>query len=148
MRIKEVDAKDVPDDLLLIADPSEQNIYSYKSSAWCFCAIVESTIAGVAVIKRICPSTAELFNISVFPEFQQQGIGSRILQASLEAVKERGVNRVVLGTGTFGHQLTFYQRNGFRVDSVLKNYFLENYSDPIEENGIQHKDMLRLYVDL
>ena len=57
---------------------------------------------------------------------------------------ELGAERIVLGTGTFGHQLKFYQRNGFRVDSVEKNFFLDNYSDPIYEDGIQHKDMLRL----
>ncbi|KZN45517.1 hypothetical protein N482_14865 [Pseudoalteromonas luteoviolacea NCIMB 1942] len=30
--------------------------------------------------------------------------------------------RVELGTGTFGYQLTYYQRLGFRVESVEVDY--------------------------
>ncbi|CDI94197.1 IAA acetyltransferase [Pseudomonas aeruginosa PA38182] len=56
--------------------------------------------------------------------------------------------RIELGTGTFGYQLAFYQRVGFRVDKVVKNYFLDNYDQPIYEMGIQHKDMLRLSLIL
>jgi hypothetical protein len=55
---------------------------------------------------------------------------------------------VELGTGTFGYQLSFYQRFGFRVDSVWKNHFINNYDDPIFEDGIQLKDMLRLTLKL
>ncbi|AWE68994.1 putative iAA acetyltransferase [Pseudomonas aeruginosa] len=44
--------------------------------------------------------------------------------------------------------MAFYQRVGFRVDKVVKNYFLDNYDQPIYEMGIQHKDMLRLSLIL
>jgi len=30
------------------------------------------------------------------------------------------------------------------MDSIDKDFFLKNYSEPIFELGIQHKDMLRL----
>lgn len=60
----------------------------------------------------------------------------------------KGVSRVELGTGSFGHQLTYYQRHGFRVDAVVKDHFLIHYPEPLMEYGIQHKDMLRLYLEL
>ena len=148
MYIREVDSTNVPMELMLIADPSKEIISSYINDSLCFCAFEESSIIGVAVVQLVSKESAEIFNISVLPEFQKTGIGTQLLQTSLVSMKEQGVERVVLGTGTFGYQLTFYQRNDFRVDSVLKNYFLESYSEPLEENGIQHKDMLRLYVDL
>ncbi len=50
-------------------------------------------------------------------------------------------------TGTFGYQLTFYQREGFRVDSIDKDFFLVNYEKPIYEAGIQLQDMLRLVLE-
>ncbi len=31
---------------------------------------------------------------------------------------------------------------------VIKDHFLDNYPEPIFETGIQHKDMLRLYIQL
>ncbi|SKA64261.1 hypothetical protein SAMN02745132_03842 [Enterovibrio nigricans DSM 22720] len=63
-------------------------------------------------------------------------------------LRQKGIRRIELGTGSFGYQLTYYQRLGFRVDRIIKNHFLDNYAEPICENGIQHKDMLRLYLEL
>ncbi|MBB3060531.1 hypothetical protein [Microbulbifer rhizosphaerae] len=54
------------------------------------------------------------------------------------------MQRLEVGAGTFGYQLTFYQRQGFRVERIDKNFFLKSYPEPIVENGIQHGDMLRL----
>jgi hypothetical protein len=65
----------------------------------------------------------------------------------IERVKESGAKQLVVGTGTFGYQLTFYQRQGFRVESINKDFFLENYTEPVIENGIQHKDMFRLILE-
>ena len=87
-------------------------------------------------------------NIAVQPTFQAQGIGSKLLAYAIAEIKCKGVEIIELGTGTFGHQLSFYQKLGFRVESVIKNHFLENYPEPIFENGIQHKDMLRLTLHL
>ncbi|WP_331435775.1 hypothetical protein [Photobacterium gaetbulicola] len=53
-----------------------------------------------------------------------------------------------MGTGTFGYQLAFYQREGFRVVGIDKDFFLDHYDEPVMENGIQHKDMLRLQLIL
>tara|TARA_R110002072_G_scaffold125703_1_gene261970 strand:- start:62 stop:529 length:468 start_codon:yes stop_codon:yes gene_type:complete len=144
----EVIASEVPLPLLLEADPSEERINSYLSDAWCFVAKQNSRIVGACVAKRISEHTAEIFNVAVYPEFQQQGIGSAVLRFALAELAAKDIQRVELGTGAFGYQLTYYQRLGFRVDSVLKDHFLLNYPDPILENGIQHKDMLRLYIEL
>nr|WP_273262506.1 hypothetical protein [Pseudomonas sp.] len=50
--------------------------------------------------------------------------------------------------GSFGHQLTFYQRAGFRVVAVEPDYFLTHYPEPLFENGLQHRDRLRLALTL
>ncbi len=49
-----------------------------------------------------------------------------------------------VGTGSFGYQLAFYQRHGFRVTSIDRDFFARNYPEPIFEDGIQLFDMLRL----
>ena len=48
---------------------------------------------------------------------------------------------------SFGYQLAWYQREGFRVFAIERDFFLENYPEPIYEQGIQLKDMLRLVVE-
>ena len=48
---------------------------------------------------------------------------------------------------TFGYQLAWYQREGVRVYAVERDLFLADYEEPIYEEGIQLKDMLRLAVE-
>ncbi|MDN3630642.1 GNAT family N-acetyltransferase [Vibrio lentus] len=148
MELNEVGSHEIPMDLLLEADPSKESISSYLPSSWCFSASENGKILGVCVVKLQKHTVAEIYNVSVYPENQGRGIGSELLRFVLSVLPTKGIERVELGTGTFGYQLTYYQRLGFRVDSVAKDYFLLNYPEPIFENGIQHKDMLRLYIQL
>ena len=53
-----------------------------------------------------------------------------------------------MGTGTFGYQLAFYQRQGFRATGIDRDFFVKNYPEPIFEDGIQLFDMLRLTLRL
>lgn len=138
----------IPVSLLLEADPSKASIRSYLNDSWCFVAKDGNAIVGVSVVKPLTAVLAEVFNVAVLPERQGCGIGSELLKFTLSQLQRRGVRRVELGTGSFGYQLTYYQRLGFRVGSVINDHFISNYSDPIYEQGIQHKDMLRLYLDL
>ncbi|ENF8747621.1 GNAT family N-acetyltransferase [Vibrio fluvialis] len=148
MHYLRVEPDDIPMSLLLEADPSPQNIATYLQDAWCFAVTHRGTVIGACVVKALDETTAEIFNVSVAAPFQQQGIGSELLRFALHELKNSNVQRVELGTGTFGYQLTYYQRLGFRVDSVLKDHFLKHYPEPIFEQGIQHQDMLRLSLDL
>jgi N-acetylglutamate synthase-like GNAT family acetyltransferase len=148
MEFIEVDSNQVSLDLLLEADPSEESISSYLSDSWCYAALDNGRILAACVVKAQNSNLAEIVNVSVYPEYQGKLIGSELLVFALSQLSKKGISRAELGTGTFGYQLTYYQRLGFRVDSVVKDYFLLNYPDPIFENGIQHQDMLRLYKQL
>ncbi|WJV52338.1 GNAT family N-acetyltransferase [Pectobacteriaceae bacterium CE90] len=148
MEYIEVKSSQIPLDLLLEADPSEASISSYLYDSWCFAARDNGRILAACTVKPQTNSLAEIFNISVYPEYQGQGVGSKLLKYVLSQLPSKGIDRVELGTGTFGYQLTYYQRFGFRVDSIIKDHFLLNYPEPIFENGIQHKDMLRLCIQL
>ncbi|MGO3055638.1 GNAT family N-acetyltransferase [Halomonas sp. AOP43-A1-21] len=146
MSYLEVGISEIPIELLLEADPSEETIASYLEGAWYFAAKRDEKVIGACIAKPINTGTAEIFNIAIYPQFQQQGVGSGLLRFALNELKTKNMQRVELSTGTFGYQLTYYQRHGFRVDRVVKNHFLDNYPEPIFENGIQHQDALRLYV--
>lgn len=148
MDFTEIKSNDVPLRLLLEADPSEKSISSYLEGSWCFAAVENSEIIGACVVKLKSHNVAEIYNISITPNHQGRGIGSELMRYTLAELRFKNVKKVELGTGTFGYQLSYYQRMGFRVDSVAKDHFLLNYPDPIFENGIQHKDMLRLYLNL
>ncbi|MET1257657.1 GNAT family N-acetyltransferase [Aliikangiella sp. GXAS 311] len=138
----------VPKKLLLEADPSIDHINQYLADSICYVASIQNEAIGVCVLKPIDINRYELFNIAVSPENQKKGIGTQLLRYVIEHMKELNAKSVELGTGTFGYQLAFYQRFGFRVDSIHKDHFIDNYDEPIYENGIQLNDMLRLVLKL
>ena len=144
--IKETAASEAPMDLLLQADPSIKKVEDYLRESKCFIATLKGQVVGACVVKPVTEETHELMNISVAPEYQKTGIGRKLLQHVITSSRKDGVKRLEVGTGTFGYQLAFYQREGFRVDSIEKDFFLINYEEPIHENGIQLQDMLRLVL--
>ena len=152
LELTEIQAELAPMDLLLEADPSQESIAQYLSSSRCYAAKLDNDIVGVCLVAELSPDSVEIYNIATKPSLQAQGVGGQLLNYTLESIRNsnqyNGKKLVELSTGTFGHQLSFYQRHGFRLDRVVKNNFLDNYSEPIYENGIQHKDMLRLVCQI
>ncbi|WP_232424167.1 GNAT family N-acetyltransferase [Imhoffiella purpurea] len=148
MMIEEVTGSEVPMGLLLQADPSKEKVEGYLSRSRCFVAILKGQVVGACIVQPVSADVQELMNISVAPEYQRSGIGRKLLQHVIVSTRRAKVKRLEVGTGTFGYQLAFYQREGFRVDAIEKDFFLSNYDGPIYEDGIQLKDMLRLALDL
>ena len=145
MKISEVDYKELPLSLLLEADPSEQKIGKYLPRSICFVAREKEEAVGVCAVLPLGEHVYELMNIAVGPK--QKGIGTQLLSSVIVSVKAMGARKLLVGTGTFGYQLAFYQRAGFRVISVDQDFFLRNYDEAIFEDGIQHKDMLKLEIE-
>ena len=83
-------------------------------------------------------------NIAVRPTRQKAGHGTALLEWIIEHYRRLGAGRLEVGTGSFGYQLAFYQRQGFRVTRIEQDFFVEHYPEPIIEDGIRHMDMLRL----
>ena len=121
IQIEEVTALRVPMDLLLQADPSKTKVEGYLRQSRCFIATLKGQAVGACVVKHW--RVHELMNISVAPEHQKKGIGKELLQHVITSTRKKKVKRLEVGTGTFGYQLTFYQREGFRVDSIDKDFF-------------------------
>ncbi|WP_095505859.1 GNAT family N-acetyltransferase [Paraferrimonas sedimenticola] len=137
----------IPQSLLLEADPDVAKVEAYRSRCLGFAAMNEHDFVGACLVEPQ-GQQAELLNIAVTPELQGQGVGAQLLKYVINDCRHSGFSRLYLGTGTFGHQLGFYQRAGFRVIDIEKDYFLEQYAQPIWENGIQHKDRLILSINL
>lgn len=146
--IVSVPPEEAPMRLLLEADPSEDNVRKYLEGSLCYVAMESGAPVGVCVLGPIGEGSLELYNIAVSPGLQGQGIGTALLRHVIAEAGTRGVGRIEVGTGTFGYQLAFYQRAGFRVEGVIRDFFLDNYGEPIFEMGIQLKDMLRLALVL
>ena len=147
MDIQEIPYSEAPIELLLEADPSREKLNAYLSHSTCFVAKRHDTLVGAYVVQRIAPGIYELMSIAVSPKQQRKGIGTILLKHAVATVGDLDARRLEVGTGSFGYQLAWYQREGFRVFAVDRDFFLEHYPEPIYEQGIQLKDMLRLAVE-
>lgn len=146
--ILELIHEDYPWNLLLLADPDKAAISRYLGASDCFVARDEGVVVGVAVLRTVSENIVELMNIAVTPGLQQRGYGNRVLSLLIRRLRNDGCQKLEVGTGTFGYQLKFYQKLGFRVTAIRRDFFLDHYAEPVIEEGLQHKDMLVLSLDL
>lgn len=144
LHIHEIPAQDAPMALLLLADPSEYKIRSYLPGSKCFVAWNHGEMVAACVVTPLGGDAHELMSIAVPSTHQKQGHGAALLQWVIAFFRKAGARQLEVGTGSFGYQLAFYQRHGFRVSSIERDFFVNHYPAPIFEDGIQLLDMLRL----
>ncbi|MCI3028240.1 GNAT family N-acetyltransferase [Desemzia sp. C1] len=138
-----------PMDLLLLADPSRKIIEAYLTRAECFVMENQNQLIGAYILLPTRPETIELVNIAVQENFQNKGIGKQLIRHALERAKEEGFQTIEVGTGNSSiAQLAFYQKCGFRITGVDKDFFIEHYEEELMENGIPCRDMIRLSKSL
>ncbi|SHH25807.1 GNAT family N-acetyltransferase [Virgibacillus chiguensis] len=138
-----------PFDLLLEADPEIDLVKAYLPRGDCYIAEVQEKRIGVYVLLPTRPSTAELVNISVAKSEQGKGYGKKLVADAIQKAKEKRYKTLEIGTGNSSiNQLALYQKCGFRITGVDKDFFVRHYSEPIFENGIPCVDMVRLSMEL
>lgn len=138
-----------PLDLLLLADPSVRLVNDYLQRGHCYVAVLEETIVGVYVLIPTRPETIELVNVAVDEAHQGKGIGKKLVLHSIEVAKSLGYKTMEVGTGNSSvGQLALYQKCGFRMTWIDRDFFIRHYDEEIYENGIQVVDMVRLSQDI
>ncbi len=91
------------------------------------------------------PHVAEMRAVAVAATHHNRGLGQLMLRGVLDDLRARGVRRVIVGTSNAGiGQIAFYQKAGFRLWRIERDYFTaEKGYDPDErENGLAHRDMV------
>jgi ribosomal protein S18 acetylase RimI-like enzyme len=131
--------------LLLLADDSEQQVSSYEQLGDLYAFERDGRPLAIALALPFAPGTVELKAVAVDAAEHGKGIGQALLAAAIADLRERGVRRVVLGTGNSGiGQIAFYQKAGFRMWKIERDFFSEarGYPPDLEENGIPLRDMI------
>lgn len=150
MKIRKLNEGEKPPiDLLLLADPSEKIIKGYIGRGACFVAEKDNRVVGVYVLLPTRPETVELVNVAVLPDQQGKGIGKTLIGHAVRTAQEDGYKTIEVGTGNSSiGQLALYQKYGFRITGVDRDFFVKHYPEDIVENGIPCRDMIRLALDL
>ena len=141
----------IPFDLLLLADQEEDAIrkYIYDAAIYTlYCGEQLDPIAIVALL-RVSESEIEIKNIGVLESFRNMGIGSLLLDRVKEIAHKENYREIIVGTADSGiDQIRFYERTGFVKYAIKKYYFIDNYTQPIFDDGVLLKDMVMLKMSL
>ncbi|TKD68812.1 GNAT family N-acetyltransferase [Pseudalkalibacillus hwajinpoensis] len=138
------ETENYPFELLLEADPSIYKIKEYVEKGKCFIAVDKEVLQGVYILVAHTPNKAEITNIAVIEEERGRGLGKKLIQDALQRAKKLGMTSVEIGTGNSSiAQLALYQKCGFRICGIIQGFF-DDYPEPIVEDGIRCRDMIRL----
>ncbi|PRB02371.1 GNAT family N-acetyltransferase [Chryseobacterium sp. MYb7] len=136
---------EIPYHLLLLADETKEAINQYIFNSDIY--LLHNSTENIAVMALYKKSTTELEikNIAVIESYRNKGIGSILMNKAKEIAKENHYKTLTVGTSDTGfQQIRFYEKNDFIKSGILKDFFIENYPDPIYENGLQMRDMVLL----
>ncbi len=146
--ISAVKADQLPRELLLSADPDWSIVQKYLEHAACYAEWVDDQIVGLIVLTSRDAATYEVQNLAVAPSYQHRGIARRLLAFAIQRCRQdKTCQTLWVGTGNSSlRQLALYQHAGFEMQTVLVDYFVDNYPEPIYEDGLQCKSMVRLCI--
>ena len=146
----EIVKTDTPDrSLLLLADESEESVADYAGRGTTYAACRGGQILGQYVLLHTRPFTAEVVNIAVVPDRQRQGIATALLAHAAETARRAGFRLLEIGTGDSGlGQIALYERCGFVRCGIDEDYFRKFSPEPIFENGVECRHMVRLRMEL
>ena len=129
-------------ELFLLADESEAMIERYLNEGEAYLIQIEEKTIGVILFTFPDSQTVEIKNIAIEPCHQEQGIGKQTLALAESHYAAKGFSAMVVGTANSSIlAIVFYQKAGFRINSIKKDFFL-HYPEPIVEDGIPAIDML------
>ena len=142
---KILDSEDIPYDLLLDADPSMEVISTYLGLSEIYVALLKNKIIGTFVLYPVDRETLEIKNIAVEESLQRRGIGKLLLTNATEIARARGFKKLNIATSNASFEaLSLYQKAGFDIDFIKKNFIIENYPEPLFDNGIRCRHMIVL----
>lgn len=133
------------------ADDSETEIANYKDLGDILVARLDGAIVGHAqIVDGDEPSAFELKSLAVQEEWRSQGIGTALVRAATAYCLERNARLLVVATAAASIQaLQFYQRQGFRIRRVIRDFYNPDRGyRPLELNGIPLLDEVILDMTL
>lgn len=134
-------------DLSLLADEQESMIDSYLERGDMFVLADNNEVKASCIITKEGKGIYEIKSLAVYPQFQRQGYGKKLIFFLLELYKAR-CHTMLVGTGDSPVTISFYKNCGFVYSHRIPNFFIDNYDHPIFEAGKQLKDMIYLKISI
>lgn len=108
-----------------------------------YAAYSENECVGAAVMHWQ-PDESEILYIAVRSQDRGKGYGTALISELLKLAQQQSTGAVIVGTANSSlDNIRFYQKCGFRMDSIRKDFF-SYFATPVYEDGILIQDMLML----
>lgn len=138
--------------LFRLADDSDQQLLAYYGKGDVFVARIGAAIIGHAqIIDTSDTGVLELKSIAVGTEWQGKGAGRLLVASVVDHCAAQRATRLIVSTATADiENLRFYQRQGFRMDRIVRDAFgpAQGYADGASVNGIPLKDQIFFSFDI
>ena len=142
--------------ILLLADDAEDHVRAHLDEGFVYALSIDDGEAGggdgrgstpVGAVQAVDrgEGTVELTLVAVDEAHQARGLGKRLVALVLDELRHQGFRRSTVGTSNAGvNEIAFYQKCGFRLLSIERDYFNEarGYDGTAMENGIVHRDLV------
>ena len=143
MEIREIkEDKKIYIELLLLADEEVKMIDKYLDRGQMF-VLDDEGIKAECVVTQEGDNVIEIKNIAVYPKYQKKGYGKKLIEF-IETKYKNDFDIIRVGTGDSELTIPFYENCGFKRSYCIKDFFVNNYENPIYEDGIRLKDMVYL----
>lgn len=131
--------------LMLEADPEVQAIERYLDSCDLYVLMDSGRPVSELMLYERGDGHVEIKNLATAPGERGRGYAGQLIKYAIGLCAPRYERMYV---GTSASMIPFYEKFGFRKDYVLKNFFVDNYEEPIVENDETLRDMQYLSIDL
>lgn len=128
--------------LLLLADEEETMIDTYLERGTMY-IVDDNGVKCECVVTDEGNGILEIKNLATDPSCQRQGYARALVHFLLEKYSKTHT-MIQVGTGESPLTLPFYEKCGFVRTHRIKNFFVDNYQQPIYEGGTQLIDMIYL----
>jgi RimJ/RimL family protein N-acetyltransferase len=110
--------------------------------------VMEGEVCVGAVTMRWQLDESEIIYIVMDNAVRGRGYGKAAIALIISEARQHGTHSVIVGTANSSlDNIAFYQKCGFRMDTIRKDYF-SYLLTPVYEYGILMRDMLLLRFDL
>jgi ribosomal protein S18 acetylase RimI-like enzyme len=137
--------------LIRLAEDSESQIESAIDEGTAYVVHEGDTAIGVVLVLEHADDARELRYVAIAESHQRRGIGRMMLADVRAAEAARGTARLIVGTSCADTgNLDFYQRCGYRLLSIERDYFTpaRGYPPDFVLNGLPAVDIVWMDMEL
>lgn len=126
-------------ELALEADPEEIVVKGYINQGDMFVLLENQKVMCEAIVIQVDTETCELKNLATSKEARGRGYATKMIEYLFKEYQKK-YQRMIVGTSE--EMIPFYVLRGFtKYHHTVKNFFIDNYTEEIRDNGFQCIDM-------